>query len=452
MFDTILIAQRGEAAARIARTGKRLGARVIALKASGETEGVHIEASDDAIEVPFLSLGRPDPGAVVEAAQKTCAQAVHPGYASPRHHGALAEAVTAAGLVFVGASAELQSRIRDRLAWRAVADEIGVRVVPASPGPVDDLEVARQAAEALGYPVTCKPVVAGSGWGPVPLSDEDDLEAAVAACRRAGTELLGDGRVVLERWIERPRHLDVTVIATGQGDVLSLGEREASVRRGAHVLIEEGPSPALLNAHDGEAIREALGDVTTRMALGLAMKGAATFELLLDANGRLWLSGVEAGLAVGHPVTDMVAGTDLVELELRVAAGDPLPEALEVLQTSGHALQARVLAEDPAGGFSGEPAVLAALRFPPAPPGKVRAEPSVPIGEELDPRQDPLIAKVAAFAPVRHQALLLLDRVLAETHVAPFETNIRLLRRVLGHESFRAGQYDTDFIARLLST
>lgn len=451
VFERILIAQRGEVAARIARTCKRLGITAIGVRGEHEREGVHLEACDETVVVPVSGRALPPPEAVTAAAKEAGAEAVHPGYALPREHTTLARAVRDAGLAFVGSPEAALVAVQDRSAWRRMGDETGVRLVRGSEEILTDVDRLRSVADEIGYPIAIKPVIAGPVSQLVRVDDDDELDEGYArfldAARRDGA----DERALVEHFVDRARHLAVTVVVDAHGEVGFFGERETSLRWGPHRLIEEAPSPALLQVPWGEAIREALGDSAIRLARAVGVVGLATIDFLVDAAGRAWIVGIEVGLPFAHPVTEMVCNVDLVEIELRVAAGEELDEAATLAQPTGHSFEARLVAEDGERELVPCSGVVEDLRFPPGPPGMVRAEPAVLPGEHVDAEADALLAKIVTFAPIRHQALLVLDRVLAETHVAPLATNIKVLRRVLGHESFRAGHYDEAFVGRILS-
>jgi acetyl-CoA/propionyl-CoA carboxylase, biotin carboxylase, biotin carboxyl carrier protein len=364
-MERLLIAERGEAAVRIARTAKRLGITTVALRRTGDPDdALHLDACDEAQPEPE------EPGALAEIARACKADAVHPGYADRLLHERVA-ALEAAGVSVVAASADALARCLEEGSVEAAAARAGLRPTPAE-------------------------------------------------------------------GLDRPRRLDMIAVADRHGGTAYLGEMELLVRQDGPPLLAESPAPALVMRHDGEAVREAMGQGTARLLGELGITGLATVHFLFDMDGRLWLSGITPGLTALHSPIELTSGLDLVEVELRVAQGEALWDGLFTLQPHGHAFAVRVEAT----GALGEP--VTDVRWPPAPHGRVRADPSVHVG--MAP-EEPLLIKVATFSPVRHQALLTLDRVLAATTVAPYATNVPALRAVLNDETFRACQYDVTFHA-----
>lgn len=448
MVDRLLIAERGEIAIRIARTCKRLGIEAVALRGPSDSTGVHLGACDRVIDVDCERDAPASAEAVAGAAKEGGVDAVHPGYAAPLRHLALARACAAAEVGFVGADVEPLERALDRLAVRELAAGVDVRPVPGGAEAQPTAHRASHTAEQLGWPVLLRPRIAGASAGIFVADDEDEIDEAFTACQRAAERRTGDPGVVVEAQIERPRLVEVGVVADAREGVAAVGERERSLWARGSALVEECPAPALGLRHDGEAIRDALADAAIRVMRETGIVDVASVRFLLDKESRFWFLGLEPGLPVHHPITEMVTGLDLVELQLR-ARTESLQQELRPIQPSGHACAARVRAVTSTDG-GGEPVTVTETRWPPAPHGKLRVDPSVVAGSVVDPSAEPLLVKITSYAPIRHQAALMLDRILAATVVAPLETNVATLRTVLGNEAFRAGQYDLTSVQRFL--
>ncbi|MDD9945894.1 MAG: ATP-grasp domain-containing protein [Myxococcales bacterium] len=453
MFEKVLIANRGEIAVRIARTCERLGIATVAVHSDIEAEALHVSTCDEAVcigEAPargsYLNATK-----IIEAAKQTGANAIHPGYGFLSENPHFARAVEEAGLAFVGPTAEAIGLFGDKLKARELAAHAGVRVVPGTELPLESAADAVRAADDVGYPVMLKAAAGGGGIGLQRSHGPEDLEEAFATCQRRAEAAFGDGRVFLERLIERPRHLEVQVVADSHGQYVALGERECSIQRRHQKLLEESPSPAFVQPDHGDLKREILCDAALRIAREANFANVGTAEFLMDAQDRIYFVEFNPRLQVEHGVTEMCTGLDLVELQLRIAAGEKLPPEAIAAQPTGHAMEARLYAEDATQNFIPRPGQIENLRWPMVAPGALRIETGVTAGSTMTPHYDPLIAKLIAYAPTRHQALLTLDRVLAETVLTPLTTNLGFLRQVLAHEAFRAGQYDTDTTAEILA-
>ena len=443
MFEKILIANRGEVAARVARSARRIGADTVALQAPGEEDAVHVQACDHVIALESMSE-HGSPRAIAAAALASGCSAVHPGYGLLEGDPELARAVERAGLTFIGPSPELLVMARDRVAMRTVAEDCGVRVLPGSSRACSTIDELRQDALAIGLPLVIKPAH-GIGEPPqlVVAEDDETLEAKLA---ELSTE--DDVAFFVERYVERPRHLEVQVVGDGAGNVAVLGEREVSMRKDARRVLAEAPAPALDQLHRGEAARSAVWGAAHDVAAALALRGVASVRFLLDPVGRFWFVDLHPGLAPEHALHEMCTGVDLVEVEVRIAAGEAVVADLARIEPTGHAVQARIdAAMDPRDGrpFAGR---ADDVRWPPVPTGKVRIETGVQPRSRITPHHDPTVATVTTYAPSRHEAVLVLDRVIAETRIAPLVTNLRLLRRALNLESFRAGQIDEGTLER----
>ncbi len=445
VFERILIANRGEVAARVARTCRRLGIETVAVHADHEADAPHVEACDEAIRLEDGDAALRDVARIVSAARDAGVNAVHPGYGSGRDEVALARALAEAQIAFVGPSADRLEAMRDRLAVRDVAASLGVRVLPGSEQAILDPNAALADVDRLGYSVVVKPV---RGCGePDGLPVAHDVAALSEALDALGP-LDTNGGAYLERWVERARHVEVQIIADAT-EARVLGDREVSLRKGAQRLLAEAPARALEELHDGDAVRGAMWDASVDIAMALGCTGLATCQFLLDGDGTFYFLGIAPGLTVEHSTTEMCCGLDLVELSIRIAAGEPIPPEAWRAEPTGCAFMARVDASlDPRTGRPFDSRVEAA-RWPPAPQGKVRIETGVKVGSLVKTDHDPMLASVTTYAPTRHDALLMLDRILAEIHLGPVVTNLRLLRKALNHESLRAGQYDDLFFERI---
>jgi acetyl-CoA/propionyl-CoA carboxylase biotin carboxyl carrier protein len=449
MFSRVLIANRGEIAVRVMRTLRRMGIEGIAVYSDADADAPHVRAADRAVRLgpapasqSYLDVER-----VIEAARASGADAIHPGYGFLSERPAFARACAEAGVAFVGPSAEAMALLGDKVAAKAVAEAAGVPVVPGLSGAAltDEQIVAWAAGQPL--PLLLKAAAGGGGKGMRVVRALDALPEALAAARREAAAAFGDDRLLVERYLERSRHIEVQVIADAHGAVLHLGERECSLQRRHQKVIEEAPSPVV-----DAALRERMGAAAVALARAAGYAGAGTVELLAeyDEGGRVgsfYFLEVNARLQVEHPVTEAVTGLDLVELQLRVAAGEPLALAQEDVALRGHAIEARVYAEDPANGFLPSTGRAVAWRAPAG--AGVRADSGIEEGSEVTAHYDPLLAKVIAHGPDRAMALARLDRALAELRVVGVTTNAPYLRALLARPEVRAGELDTELIERL---
>ncbi len=445
MFDTILIANRGEIACRVIDTCRRLGVRTVAVHSDVDASARHVAMADAGVSLggaaPADSYLRGD--AIIAAALATGAQAIHPGYGFLSENPEFVEAVTAAGLTFIGPSAAAIRAMGLKDAAKTLMSEAGVPVVPGYQGEGQAPAHLAQAAGKIGYPVLIKAVAGGGGKGmrrvETAAGFADALEAAQSEARKA----FGNDRVLIEKWISAPRHIEVQVFGDGTRAV-HLFERDCSLQRRHQKVIEEAPAPGMT-----EAMRAAMGGAAVRAAAAIGYSGAGTVEFIVDGSDGLrtdgfWFMEMNTRLQVEHPVTEAITGVDLVEWQLRVASGEALPLRQEDLSITGHAFEARLYAEDAANGFLPQTGTLTHLRFPPG----VRAETGVRSGDTISPWYDPMIAKIVTHGPTRATALLSLERALAATQVAGTVTNLSFLRRLARHEGFAAGKVDTGLIDR----
>ncbi|HTN56538.1 MAG TPA: biotin carboxylase N-terminal domain-containing protein [Microbacterium sp.] len=441
-FDTVLVANRGEIARRIIRTLRERGIRSVAVYSEADTDAPHVREADEAVRIGAAAASESylRVQAIIDAARRSGAQAIHPGYGFLSESVALAAACAAAGIVFIGPDVRALEIMGDKARARDHVSAHGVPVVPGfNAAGMDDAQI-RARADDVGYPLLVKPSAGGGGKGMEVVRSGDDLVPALATARRVATAAFGDDSMVLERLIRRPRHIEVQVFGDVHGTVIALGERECTLQRRHQKVIEEAPA-----AHLPDAVRQRLLDAAVAAAQSVEYVGAGTVEFLVEADSvdDFFFIEMNTRLQVEHPVTEEVTRLDLVALQLEVAAGGALPEPPEV---RGHAIEARVYAESPERGFL--PSTGQVLLFD-APRG-VRVDAAVETGSEVTGYYDPMIAKVIAFGPDRDAALRRLDASLRRTVVLGVETNIAFLRALCGHERVAAGDLDTGLIETML--
>jgi acetyl-CoA/propionyl-CoA carboxylase, biotin carboxylase, biotin carboxyl carrier protein len=445
MFHTVLVANRGEIAVRVIRTLRAMGVRSVAVYSDADAGARHVRDADVAVR-----LG-PAPAAssylcvasVLDAAARTGAQAVHPGYGFLSENADFARACAAAGLVFIGPSAGAIEVMGDKIRAKVTAAAAGVPVVPGSNG--CDADGLAAAAGEIGYPVLLKPSAGGGGKGMRVVRRAQDLPEAVAGARREALGAFGDATLLVERLIALPRHIEIQLLADARGNVVHLGERECSLQRRHQKIVEEAPS-VLLDA----ATRARMGQCAVAVARAVGYTGVGTVEFLVPAAtpDRFFFLEMNTRLQVEHPVTELVTGLDLVEWQLRVAAGQPLDFTQDDVRVDGHAVEARVYAEDPAGDFLPTGGRVLLLREPAAGPG-VRVDSGLLVGEQVSTHYDPLLAKVIGHGPDRDTALRRLDAALTATSILGVGTNVSLLRSLLAAADVRAGMLDTGLVERL---
>ncbi|MDJ1016074.1 MAG: acetyl/propionyl/methylcrotonyl-CoA carboxylase subunit alpha [Paracoccaceae bacterium] len=446
-FDTLLIANRGEIACRVIDTARRMGLRAVAVFSDADADALHVAMADEAVRI-----GPPSPAdsylkidAILAAARQTGAGAIHPGYGFLSENPEFVEAVEREGLVFVGPSASAIRAMGLKDAAKALMEKAGVPVVPGYHG--DDQSPERLADEAgrIGYPVLIKAVAGGGGKGMRIASLPHEFEESLASAQAEARSAFGNDAVLIEKLVEKPRHIEVQVF--GDGDhALHLFERDCSLQRRHQKVIEEAPAPGMT-----DEMRTAMGAAAVRAAEAVGYSGAGTVEFIVDASDglrpdRFWFMEMNTRLQVEHPVTEAITGVDLVEWQLRVAAGEPLPAPQSDLSITGHSIEARLYAEDAAGGFLPATGCLAHLVFPEG----ARIDTSVRQGDAITPHYDPMIAKIIVHGADRGEALRDMDRALAATEIAGTETNRAFLARLAACEGFRSGDVDTGLIAREL--
>ncbi|MEV5608517.1 biotin carboxylase N-terminal domain-containing protein [Streptomyces sp. NPDC052225] len=441
MFDTVLVANRGEIAVRVIRTLRALGIRSVAVYSDADADARHVREADEAVRIgpppaaeSYLSVER-----ILEAAAATGAQAVHPGYGFLAENAGFARACEEAGLTFIGPSADAIALMGDKIRAKETVGAAGVPVVPGGRDP----ELA-EAARELGAPVLLKPSAGGGGKGMRLVRDLTTLEEEIAAARREARASFGDDTLLVERWIDRPRHIEIQVLADAHGNVVHLGERECSLQRRHQKIIEEAPSVLL-----DEATRAAMGAAAVEAARSCGYRGAGTVEFIVpgeDPSAYCFME-MNTRLQVEHPVTELITGIDLVEWQVRVAAGEQLPFSQDDITLTGHAVEARLCAEDPARGFLPSGGTILALGEPDG--EGVRVDSGLSEGTEVSSLYDPMLAKVIAYGPDRATALRRLRGALARTVTLGVPTNAGFLRRLLAHPDVVAGELDTGLVERV---
>ncbi|MFD7386892.1 biotin carboxylase N-terminal domain-containing protein [Streptomyces sp. NPDC059852] len=447
MFDTVLVANRGEIAVRVVRTLRALGVRSVAVFSDADADARHVREADTAVRIgpapageSYLSVER-----LLEAAARTGAQAVHPGYGFLAENAGFARACADAGLTFIGPPADAISLMGDKIRAKETVKAAGVPVVPGSSGSgLSDAELAGAARE-IGMPVLLKPSAGGGGKGMRLVRDAALLADEIAAARREARASFGDDTLLVERWIDRPRHIEIQVLADGHGNVVHLGERECSLQRRHQKIIEEAPSVLL-----DEATRAAMGEAAVQAARSCGYRGAGTVEFIVPGGdpSSYYFMEMNTRLQVEHPVTELITGIDLVEWQLRVAAGERLAFGQDDIRLTGHAVEARVCAEDPARGFLPSGGTVLRLREPQG--DGVRTDSGLSEGTEVGSLYDPMLSKVIAYGPDRATALRRLRAALAGTVTLGVPTNAGFLRRLLAQPAVVTGELDTGLVERVV--
>ena len=461
MFKRLLIANRGEIACRVIRTARRLGIRCISVYSDADEGALHVQMADEAHRIgpPPARESYLEIQAILDAADRSGADAIHPGYGFLAENADFAEACAAEGIVFVGPPAPAIRAMGSKSEAKRLMAEAGVPLVPGYHGADQSPERLRREAEAIGWPVLLKASAGGGGRGMRAVEEPDDFDAALAGAKREAAAAFGDDAMLVERFVAEPRHVEVQVFADRHGNFVHLFERDCSAQRRHQKVIEEAPAPGI----DGK-LRAAMCEAAIAAARAIGYEGAGTVEFLLDPSGVFWFMEMNTRLQVEHPVTEIVTGTDLVEWQLRIVAGDPLPLAQDEIVLRGHAIEARLYAEDPARGFLPSTGRLVHLRLPDedALSGEgtgysdshdgrtaergVRVDAGVRTGDTVSMYYDPMIAKIIAWAPDRDCAAERLAAALASTEVVGLTANAGFLRSLVDHPRFRAG----DFHARLI--
>jgi acetyl-CoA carboxylase, biotin carboxylase subunit len=445
MFNKVLIANRGEIAIRVIRACRELGVRSVAVYSDADARAPHVRAADEAVHVgaspsaeSYLKGER-----IVEAALKVGADAIHPGYGFLSEREWFARAVRDAGLVFVGPSPEAIAATGSKTAARQLATGAGVPVVPGTTEALRDADEAREVAERFGLPVLLKAAAGGGGKGMRVVREAGELASSLDAARREAKNAFGDDAVYVEKYIEGPRHVEIQVLGDTHGTMLSLGERECSVQRRHQKMIEEAPSVAVT-----PELRRAMSEAATSFARAAGYVNAGTCEFLLDKDGQFYFLEMNTRLQVEHPVTELVTGIDIVQWQLRVAAGEALPFRQEQIAPDGWAIECRITSEDPANGFL--PSTGRVTYFaPPAGPG-VRWDGGIAVGSEIGLFYDPMLAKLIVWGPTREAAIERMHRALRELVIEGVETSRDFHLRVMEDDEFRRGAIEIQWLERRL--
>ncbi len=443
MFKKVLIANRGEIALRVIRACKELGVGTIAVYSEADRESLHVRFADDDVCIgrppsrdSYLNIPR-----IIAAAEITGADAIHPGYGFLAENAEFADIVATSNITFIGPSGEQIRQIGDKAAARKLAQKLKVPTVPGSPGPVAAADEGLKVAEKIGFPVIIKAAAGGGGKGMRVASDAEQFAQAFTLAKQEALAAFGSGEVYIEKYLARPRHIEIQIMGDTHGKVMHLCERDCSVQRRHQKLIEEAPSPAL-----DQTLREDIGEAAVRLAQEIGYVGAGTIEFLLDEDGSFYFMEMNTRIQVEHPVTEMCTNFDLVKEQIRVAAGEPLALVMNGHRLRGHAIECRVNAEDPYRNFQPAPGQITAYH-PPGGPG-VRVDTHIYAGYTVPPYYDSLLAKVIVHGNSREEALARMRQALDSFIIEGVTTTIPFLARVMRHPDFVAGQIDTKFLER----
>jgi len=456
VFKKILIANRGEIACRVAATARRLGVKTVAVYSDADAHAKHVMACDEAVHVggsapkdSYLQWRR-----IIDAAKATGAEAIHPGYGFLSENEDFAQACVDHGLVFIGPPASAINAMGLKAESKRLMEAAGVPLVPGYHGADQDPELLRKEADRIGYPVLIKASAGGGGKGMRAVDKSEDFAAALESCKREAINSFGDDAVLVEKYVQRPRHIEIQVFGDTQGNYVYLFERDCSVQRRHQKVLEEAPAPGMT-----EELRERMGEAAVAAARAVNYVGAGTVEFIVEQPGgydkpedmKFYFMEMNTRLQVEHPVTEAITGQDLVEWQLLVASGEPLPLEQAFLDIGGHAIEARICAENPDNNFLPATGQLAVYRKPAAASfefDEVRIDDGVREGDAISPFYDSMIAKLIVWGSTREEALGKLDAALAQVHIVGVQTNVQFLRRVLATESFSQGRLDTALIQR----
>ncbi len=448
MFTKILIANRGEIACRVAATCARLAIKTVAVYSEADATARHVQMCNEAVHIggsapqdSYLRWAR-----IIAAAQQTGAQAVHPGYGFLSENEEFAKACADAGLVFIGPPPSAIKAMGLKAESKQLMEKAGVQLVPGYHGADQDPALLKREADRIGYPVLIKASAGGGGKGMRAVERAADFEAALASCQREAKSSFGDDAVLIERYVQRPRHIEIQVFGDTQGNYVYLFERDCSVQRRHQKVLEEAPAPGMTPER-----RQQMGEAAVAAARAVNYVGAGTVEFITEQDGQFYFMEMNTRLQVEHPVTEAITGLDLVEWQLRVAAGEPLPLAQEQLQMKGHAIEARICAENPDNNFLPATGTLAVFRKPVCSEfvrSPVRVDAGVRQGDAISPYYDSMVAKLIVHGDTREQALARLDEALGQMHIVGLNTNVQFVRHVVRSPSFSNAQLDTALIER----
>jgi acetyl-CoA carboxylase, biotin carboxylase subunit len=449
MFEKVLIANRGEIACRVIKTCRRLGIATVAVFSEADAESRHVELADEAhcigsahVRESYLSIDK-----IVDVATRTGADAVHPGYGLLSENPEFVERLTEAGIAFVGPRASSMRLMGDKAAARAFAEKCGVPVVPGSDGPVMDEDAAVALAEKLGYPMLVKAAGGGGGIGMKVATKEKRLRKAFQECQRRGESSFGNPAVYVERFIENPRHIEIQVIADIHGCALHLFERECTIQRRHQKVLEEAPSVIMDRIPE---LRERMTTAALSLVRASEYHNAGTVEFIVDQEGEFYFIEMNTRLQVEHPVTEMITGLDLVELQLRIAAGEPLELDASAVSVNGHAIECRIYAEDPSKSFLPAPGRIGEYNEPSG--EGVRVDSGVQAETEVTPYYDPMIAKVVVHGCDREEAIDRARGALADFSIEGLTTNLEMHRALLTEPAFHAGEFHTGWLQDWVKT
>ncbi|MCR6732813.1 MAG: acetyl/propionyl/methylcrotonyl-CoA carboxylase subunit alpha [Afipia sp.] len=445
-FGTLLIANRGEIACRVIRTARAMGLRTVAVYSEADADALHVAMADDAVLLgparardSYLNIDR-----ILEAAQKTGAEAIHPGYGFLSENADFARRCAEAGIVFVGPTAEMMEAMGSKSGSKALMEKAGVPLVPGYHGEAQDEKTLADAAKKIGFPVLAKASAGGGGRGMRIVRGADELAAAIVSAKREALAAFGDDRMLIEKFVQNPRHIEVQIVGDSHGNLVSLFERECTLQRRHQKVIEEAPSPTLSPEQ-----REAVCAAARKAAGAVNYVGAGTIEFVSDGHEVFFIE-MNTRLQVEHPVTELITGVDLVEWQLRVAFGEKLPLIQDQIKLNGHAIEARVYAENPNKNFMPSVGRIRTWRTPDEVDG-LRIDAGYGEGKTVSPNYDAMLAKLIAWAPTRDLAISRLNRGLEETDVRGIVTNIPFLSALITHPEVRANKIDTSFIERELA-
>ncbi len=441
MIQSVLIANRGEIARRIIRTCKRLGIRSVAIYSEADRLSLHVREADEAIGIggytpleSYLVIDK-----ILEAAEQSGAEAIHPGYGFLAENPAFAQAVIDSGRIFIGPKPETIRLLGDKTAARQLAQQHNIPLLPGTTEALTSVEQALAVAQEIGYPVLLKAAAGGGGKGMRVVYSEKELPSAFAAAQSEAFSAFGDRRVFIEKFLERPRHIEIQIIADTQGNVLYFPERECSIQRRHQKVVEESPSAAVT-----PELREAIGQAAARLAKAAGYQNAGTVEFLMDEQGQFYFMEVNTRLQVEHPVTEMLTGLDLVELQIRIAGGEPLPLSQDQIQWKGHAIECRICAEDVYNNFFPESGIVRFLQEPEG--DHIRVDSALFVGYEASVHFDSMVAKLIVWGADRSEAIHRMQEALARYHLAGFNTTIPFCQFVMRSTPFQQGLYSTHFV------
>ncbi len=444
MFKKILIANRGEIACRVIRTARAMGISTVAVYSDVDRDGLHVQMADEAVHIgaapaveSYLRADR-----IIAACHETGAEAVHPGYGFLSENAEFRKALEKENIVFIGPPAEAITAMGDKMTSKQIADQAGVSIIPGFDGIIEDVEHAVLVAADIGYPVMLKASAGGGGKGMRVARNEEECRQGFERATSEARSSFGDDRMLIEKFIDRPRHIEIQIMADTHGNILYLGERECSLQRRHQKVIEEAPSPFI-----DETTRKAMGEQAVKLARAVNYTSAGTVEFIVDPEHNFYFLEMNTRLQVEHPVTEMVTDLDLVELMLRVAAGEPLPISQEEVRLTGWAMESRVYAEDPIRDFLPSIGRLVRYQPPDNEPDRVRVDTGVFEGGEISMYYDPMIAKLVTWGSDRDQAIVCMQEALDEYLIEGVQHNISFLGALMSHPKFKKGALHTGFIA-----